>query len=254
MKLIMSVSQTNSMQKTAIVIGATGLVGKHLVEKLISSGQYATIYQVVRKEPKLDSATFNEIANQPLNQNRVKNIVVSDFAKLDEALNHLDLKGADAFSTLGTTLKQAGSKEAFREIDFNSNLNFAALVKQRGATHYLLISATGADADSMIFYNQVKGELEQAVEQLNFDRLSFFQPSLLIGEHQDQRLLEGIGQQIFNLAKRVVPETWAYRPIEAERVAKAMCIVANMPKQQHLVAKTIYSNANLLTLTLENPA
>ena len=250
----MSVSKVNSIQKKAIVIGASGLVGRHLVDILISSGQYSTIYQVVRKQPKVDNKKSNNPSNQPLDHNPLKNIVVPDFANLEQALADLDLTGADAFSTLGTTRKQAGSKEAFRQVDFNYNLNFAALVKQHGANHFLLLSATGADADSMIFYNQVKGELEQAVEQLNFEQLSFFQPSLLIGEHQDQRLLEGIGQQIFGLAKRVVPETWAYRPIEAERVAKAMCIVANMPKQQSLAAKTIYSNHHLLTLTLENHA
>lgn len=250
----MSVSHSNSPQKTAIVIGATGLVGKHLVQQLIASAHYTTIYQVVRKEPKPSNHVNNQAGVHAECKSKLENIVVPDFANLEQALADLDLKGADAFSTLGTTLKQAGSKDAFRQVDFNYNLNFAALVKQYGATHFLLLSATGADADSMIFYNQVKGELEQAVEQLNFEKLSFFQPSLLLGEHQDQRLLEGIGQQIFSVAKRVVPDTWAYRPIEADRVAKAMCIVASTPKQQPLAAKVIYSNSNLLTLTLESHA
>ncbi|RYZ95993.1 MAG: hypothetical protein EOO68_17620 [Moraxellaceae bacterium] len=100
------------------------------------------------------------------------------------------------------------------------------------------------------FYNKIKGELEQAVEQLRFERLSIFQPSLLLGEHQDARLAENLAQKAFSVIKPVLTQTWKYRPIEAERVAQAMCIAATLPAQ----AKVIYSNTDLLTLTLENPA
>lgn len=242
----MSASSKQQPHKTAIVIGATGLVGGFLVKQLLASDYYNIIYQIVRHVPTYMPS--NHAAKSSL-----KNIVIPDFANLEQALADLDLNGADAFSTLGTTLKQAGSKNAFKQVDFSYNLSFAQQVKKRGAQHFLLLSATGADANSFIFYNKVKGQLEDAIKQIGFEQLSVFHPSLLIGQHGDKRVLEGIGQQVFSVAKSLLPPTWAFRPIEAERVAQAMCIVANQS-----LAKTettnikIYSNAHLLNLTLEN--
>ena len=243
-----SVSNHQQHHKMAIVIGATGLVGGFLVKQLQASAQYHTIYQIVRHES-------NSTTNNHSPQTSLKNIVVPDFEHLDQALVNLDLTDADAFSTLGTTLKQAGGKDAFKQVDFTYNLKFAELVKQHGARHFLLLSATGADANSFIFYNKVKGQLEDAVKQIGFEQLSVFHPSLLIGEHSDKRMLEGIGQQVFNAAKSLLPPTWAYRPIEAERVAQAMCMVANQSPTHTAKSNTrTYSNADLLQLTLENPA
>lgn len=247
-----SVSNHQQHHKMAIVIGATGLVGGFLVKQLQASAQYHTIYQIVRHAPKSKPNVQSE--NSEIKSN-IKNIVVPDFAHLDQALVNLDLTDADAFSTLGTTLKQAGGKSAFKQVDFTYNLKFAELVKQHGARHFLLLSATGADANSFIFYNKVKGQLEDAVKQIGFEQLSVFHPSLLIGEHSDKRMLEGIGQQVFNAAKSLLPPTWAYRPIEAERVAQAMCMVANqLPTHTAKSNTRNYSNADLLQLTLENPA
>ena len=244
----MSVSNNQQPYKTAIVIGATGLVGGFLVKQLLASGSYDTIYQIVRHAPK--STNNNQSA-----QSSLKNIVIPNFANLEQALAGLDLKGADAFSTLGTTLKQAGSKDAFKQVDYGYNLNFAKLVKQQGARHFLLLSATGADANSFIFYNKVKGQVEDAVKQTGFEQLSIFHPSLLIGQHGDKRMLEGIGQQVFNAAKSLLPPTWSFRPIEAERVAQAMCMAANQSTVQAINPNiNIYSNADLLNLTLENYA
>ncbi len=248
----MSDSKPRQQEKSAIVIGATGLVGADLVKQLVASGQYQTIYQIVRHEPK---SAPNAPSQNTANHEVLKTIVVPDFAQLSQSLTGLNLRGADAFSTLGTTLKQAGSRQAFKQVDFTYNLNFARICKQLGVQHFLLLSATGADSTSFIFYNKIKGQLEQAVEKLGFMRLSIFQPSLLIGEHKEQRMLEGLGQQVFKMTQHLVPDTWAYRPIEAKRVAQAMCIVANQtPIPTANLDKIIYSNTQLLTLTLENPA
>lgn len=225
-----------TQQNTAIVIGATGLVGQHLVQALLDSGHYQVVYQVVRQ------------AKQSIDSAVLKTVVVSDFATLETALQGIDLQGADAFSTLGTTIKQAGSRQRFRQVDWAFNVSFARVTKQLGAVHFLLLSALGADANSRIFYNQVKGETEQAIEQINFAHLSVFQPSLLIGKHQDSRLMEGVAQQLFALGKSIVPQTWRYRPIEAERVAQAMRLAA-LSRSTH--EKTIYMNDDMLTLTLE---
>ncbi len=242
----MSVSNNQQPHKTAIVIGATGLVGGFLVKQLLASGSYDTIYQIVRHAAK--STNNNQSA-----QGSLKNIVIPNFANLEQALAGLDLNGADAFSTLGTTLKQAGSKDAFKQVDYGYNLSFAQQVKKQGARHFLLLSATGADANSFIFYNKVKGQLEDAVKQAGFEQLSVFHPSLLIGQHGDKRMLEGIGQHVFNAAKSLLPPTWAFRPIEAERVAQAMCMIASQSLAKAAKPATkIYSNADLLNLTLEN--
>lgn len=222
--------------QSAIVIGATGLVGAQLVAQLEHSNHYQTIYQIVRRQPVVECSA------------KVQTLVIPDFSQLEAALRDVQLTGADAFSTLGTTQKVAGSKQAFYDVDFRLNLSFATLMRQHDAGHFLLLSATGADPKSLVFYNKVKGELEQAVSQLAFPRLSIFQPSLLIGKHQDSRLAEGLAQSLFKAFKSVIPETWSYRPIEAQRVAIAMLKVARL--RGH--GKAFYSNADMLTLTLEN--
>lgn len=231
--------------KSAIVIGATGLVGKQLVQRLVSSGRYATVYQIVRRPPPQSNSQSTVGQDTTL-----ETIVINDFAAMQQHLTRLNLNQADAFSTLGTTLKQAGSKDAFRQVDLAYNLKFAQIVKKLGGQHFLLLSATGANARSPFFYNKIKGELEQAVEQLCFERLSIFQPSLLLGEHQDARLAENLAQKAFSLVKPVLSQTWKYRPIEGERVAQAMCIAGAQPTH----GKVIYSNTDMLSLTLENPA
>ena len=237
--------------KVAIVIGATGLVGKYLVDELLASGHYQKIYQVIRRQQN-QTAHQSDASDHNPKTSALTTIVVPDFAQLGLALAALDLNQADAFCTLGTTLKQAGSKQAFKQVDLDYSLSFAQTVKELGASHFLLLTATGADAHSLFFYNKIKGQLEQAVTQLGFSRLSIFQPSLLIGQHQDKRLIESLAQKAFGLTKPLLPETWSYRPIEATRVAKAMQKVATTA---HLTNNnTIYSNSDLLNLTLENPA
>lgn len=248
----MTAFQFNKPEKSAIVIGATGLVGKQLVQQLLNTGRYATVYQIVRRplqrlQPQ--SVPIEHGLDDKYGA-ALESIVITDFADMEPYLTRLNLNQADAFSTLGTTLKQAGSKDAFQQVDLTYNLKFAQIVKKLGVQHFLLLSATGANTRSAFFYNKIKGELEQAVEQLCFERLSIFQPSLLLGEHQDARLAENLAQKAFAVIKPVLTQTWKYRPIEAERVAQAMCIAATLPAQ----AKVIYSNTDLLTLTLENPA
>jgi uncharacterized protein YbjT (DUF2867 family) len=227
----------SEQQNIAIVIGATGLVGKQLIQMMLKQGHYQCIYQIVRQSKSVDS-TDNTV---------LKTIVVPDFLQLEAAIATLDLNGADAFSTLGTTLKQAGSRQAFKQVDYQYNVNFAQIVQQRGARHFLLLSALGANPDAVVFYNQVKGQTERAISALKFEQFSVFQPSLLLGQHQDSRMMEGMAQQLFLWTKPMIPKTWNYRPIEAERVAASMLAVARRP----LAEKMIYSNHDMLSLTLE---
>jgi len=224
-------------KRQAIVIGATGLVGQRLLQRLVESRQYQQIISISRR-PLTDSV------------NQVQQLVIEDFAQLAATVAGLSLQGADAFSTLGTTQKQAGSKERFKQIDYGYNLSFAEACKAAGVAHFLLLSATGANPKSRIFYNRVKGELERDVAALAFERLSVFQPSLLMGQHRDSRLGEGLAQRAFQLVAPIVPDTWDYRPIEAARVAAAMAHVATSPIAA-LDSPHCYSNRAMLELTLE---
>jgi len=200
----------------AVVIGATGLVGRQLIQQLLTSGHYREIYAVVRKRFDLG----------PTTDAALRWIVIPDFTLLKDELKKYDFNDADAFSTLGSTLKQAGSKAAFYQIDHDYNLAFAEATQQQGARHLLLVSAMGADSGSIVYYNRVKGELEQHVQQLNFEYCSIFRPSLLIGERQDARLLEGAAQSFFQWGNNLLPKNFYARPITAPQVAAAMCQAA----------------------------
>ncbi len=224
-------------KRQAILIGATGLVGQSLLKQLIDSQHYTQIISISRR-PLVDASA------------EVQQLIIEDFAQLGSQLLDMDLLNADAFSTLGTTQKQAGSKARFIEVDHGYNLSFATACKAAGAAHFLLLSATGANPKSRIFYNRVKGDLERDVTALDFARFSIFQPSLLMGQHQDSRLGEGLAQRAFQLVKPIVPDTWDYRPIEAARVAAAMAHIAISPIAA-LDSPHCYSNRAMLELTLE---
>lgn len=225
----------------AIVIGATGLIGQQLVQQLQATTLDAqtNVVAIVRRHPA-----------QPLS--RVHYHVIPDFMELHAAIAQMDLSQATAYSALGTTLKQAGSREAFRQVDYDFNLAFAKAVHQAGCRRYALVSAVGAKANSPFFYNQVKGELENAVQALDFEQIVFARPSLLLGEHPD-RFFENVAQQGFKFAKRWLPQTFRYRPIEAERVAQAL--IQTLPPDAHQGASKaprvqILSNEDMLKMTL----
>jgi len=254
----------------AIVIGATGLVGRELVLQLLYSGYYTRVYIVVRKPFEL-LPCFTLTDPEACAEAKVVWVTVPDFADLKQALATYDLTGADAFSALGTTQKIAGSKEAFYTVDHDYNLAFAEITYQQGARHYLLVSAMGADPYSFIFYNKVKGRLEVDVQQIGFKRVSIFRPSLLIGARpQEKRLAEEIGQGAFKIIRHLMPARLQIRPIEAKRVAQAMSQVAlikstafsasihqiaeQMGTKEHPTAQVqFYANRDMLAATLKDP-
>ncbi|MFW2176208.1 MULTISPECIES: NAD-dependent epimerase/dehydratase family protein [unclassified Moraxella] len=232
------------MQRTALVIGATGLVGQSLLIQLASL--YQKVIIIARSQPKglSESMHFYQL---------------KDFNQLESFVTGLSLDSyVDAFSCLGTTMKQAGDEAHFREIDFGYNLAFAKACHAKGIRHFFLLSAMGADAHSRFFYNRVKGELELAVNNLGFEALGIFRPSLLLGKH-DNRPIENLAQTAYNLIKPIIPKRLPVRPIEAERVAMAMALVAN---NWHIVATyqkstnlpvdnkvQVFSNADMLSMT-----
>lgn len=190
-----------------MVLGATGLTGNLVVEKLLARPEVASVVAPVRRSL--------ELAHPKLQQQVIG---------FDEMGAHAQLFEVDALvCCLGTTIKTAGSREAFRKIDYGYALTAARLARTAGARALLLMSAVGAAANSKVFYNRVKGELEEAVRALNYPYLSIYHPSLLLGNRQEHRSAESLGMRLMpmlNLA--LVGPLSKYRAIEAVSVAAAM--------------------------------
>ncbi|NHC04040.1 nucleoside-diphosphate sugar epimerase [Acinetobacter sp. 187] len=197
--------------KRAVVIGATGMVGRILIQQLNEIESCEQIIAIVRREDQ-----------QLKNLSKVKQWVMDDFL----LLNDQDVAGfSHAFSCLGTTIKKAGSKANFYAIDFEINAHFADLFEGT-ETHYVLISAQGAEAGSLFFYNQVKGELEQHLIQSDLSCISILRPSLLIGERDEARPLEDLSQTVFKGLSHLLPKRFKFKPVTAEQVAHTMVEIA----------------------------
>ena len=199
------------MSRTALVAGASGLVGGHLLHLLLADAAYARVITLARRQ--LDTR------HAKLDQR------VLDLGALDAVTDppHVD----DAFCCIGTTIKKAGSQDAFRRVDYDYVLAFARTAQRAGARQFLLVTALGADPSSRIFYSRVKGEIEQAVRELPFQGIQIFRPSFLMGERAEARLAERIGVPIARaVAPLLVGPLRRYRPIDAADVARAMVHVA----------------------------
>jgi len=197
------------MGKIAIVIGASGLIGRALVDQLVNVEQISKVITLTRTENKHPS-------------DKVCNYVV-DFECLED---HLSAFNANfLFSSLGTTIKQAGSLDAQYRVDVEYQFNAAKIAAENGVTHYLLVSSAGADAHSKRPYLSMKGELEQRVKALPFKRISLFQPSLLLGSRANVRIGEKIGGGVMK-GLCVLPWFRRYRPITGEQVATKMVLVS----------------------------
>ncbi|BDF93867.1 MULTISPECIES: NAD(P)H-binding protein [Pseudoalteromonas] len=197
------------MNKTAIVIGATGLVGSQLVKQLVEHVHISQVITLTRRPA-------------PCKNKKVTNHVV-DFDHL--AQHALLFKGDVLFSCLGTTKKTAGSITAQRKVDFDYQFQVAELAVNMGVTHYLLVSSSGANAHSSNAYLKMKGELENAVKKLPFKRISIIQPSLLLGQRDgDFRIGEKIGSVLLPVLS-MLPGLKKFKPITGEQVAVKMCNV-----------------------------
>ncbi len=189
-------------ESVALVAGATGLVGQALVRLLAGDPAWSEVRALVRRA-----------LPAGLSGPTVVPITV-DYTKLDPppawtAADHV-------FCALGTTIRQAGSQEAFRQVDLDFPVALARAALARGARHFLLVSAVGASAESRVFYNRVKGEVEDAILGLGFRSVTIARPSLLLGQREATRLGEQIGKVLGVLA----PPRW--KPVEATSVARAL--------------------------------
>ncbi|MCY0978500.1 NAD(P)H-binding protein [Chryseobacterium wangxinyae] len=188
----------------ALVIGATGATGKDLVTQLLNDKDFDEVNVFVRK---------------PLTiQNEKLKVHVVDFEKPELWKN--SVIGDVAFSCMGTTLKDAGSKEAQRKVDYDYQYEFAKAARENNVDDYILVSAYGANSHSKIFYSKVKGELEEAVKQLHFNKITIFKPGML--ERKDSaRNGEVLGSRIIKFANRLGLFE-SQKPLPTDVLAKAM--------------------------------
>ena len=194
--------------RVAVVAGSTGLIGSLLIKKLLDEPRYDKVIALTRRPLGLHHIKLQEM-----------NV---DFRTLCH--QPLDFSVNDAYCCLGTTMKKAGSKDAFFEVDFTFALRFAEWALENKASQLLLVSSLGANPNSLFYYNRVKGDLEAAIEQLRYRSLHIFRPSLLLGSRDDSRLGEGLGQAFAKIFNPLIPDN--YKGIPAEDVAEAMLRMA----------------------------
>ncbi|BBI30787.1 NAD(P)H-binding protein [Cohnella abietis] len=202
------------MAKTAIVAGATGLIGSSLLNRLLADSRYETVIALSRKA-------------LPISHPKLKVVEVTLESLPSVAPT---LEADDWFCALGTTIKQAGSQEAFRQVDYEYPLVLGQQAAASGAKQFLLVSSIGSSASSSIFYSRVKGEIERDLIALALPKLHVFRPSLLVGE----RAVSRRGEWLWVATMKVFdPLLWGslrkYRSIKGEDLATAMIHAANLP-------------------------
>lgn len=193
--------------KSALIIGATGLVGHHLLECLLLSDEYEKVVTVTRRSL--------ELTHEKLEQH----VII-----LDELEQYEDIFAVDTvFCTLGTTMKKAKTKEQFVKVDFEYPLQAAKLAKEKRVNQFFIVTAMGSNQHSPFFYSQVKGNVEAAIRELSLPTLYIIRPSLLLGDRKEARLGEDIGQKV----TKMIPNLFKgplerFKPNEGSSVASAM--------------------------------
>lgn len=192
--------------RTAVLAGASGLVGGHLLDALLSCDAYGRVISLARRgsgrtHPKLEER-------------------IVDFARIEETGIPA---GADVFVALGTTIRKAGSQAAFRAVDFDAVVGLGKAARSGGAARLVAVTALGADPRSRVFYSRVKGEAEEALAALGLPAVHFLRPSFLVGERAESRPGEAAGIAAARaIGWALVGPLRKYRVVEARTVARAM--------------------------------
>lgn len=205
------------MNKTAIVIGATGLVGSHLVRLLLENNDYDIIKVFGRRRLEMENPKLKEF--------------VVDFD--DPSSFEKDITGDVLYSSLGTTIRQAGSKDAQYKVDYTYQLEVAKAAADNGVKSYVLVSSAGANPNARFFYMRMKGELDETVKSLSFRDIAIIRPSTLLGERDERRAGEKVAIKVTHFFTRLIPGLKKYRPIHAHIVANAMVNAAGRKKLPH---------------------
>jgi uncharacterized protein YbjT (DUF2867 family) len=176
----------------AIITGTTGLVGSLLIKKLLLDNDITQIISIARKSTGLQNP-------------KLKEIFISDLSEMPQ--HQAELSGDIYFCCLGTTIKDAGSQANFKKIDHDAIINFGKIAKAHNAQAMVVVSATGANASSLFFYNRVKGEADNNLQTLGLNKLVIFKPSLLVGNRRVARPAEQILTKIFNTVALIAPSS-----------------------------------------------
>lgn len=198
------------MLKTATLIGATGLIGRHLLQLLQDDPDFGSIKVLVRRPVQFDHSKVQ--------------VIQLDFAV--ESAYQAAIAGSDVvFCAVGTTLKQVNSDMvAYRKIDHDIPVNAARFCVASSCPKFLLVSSVGANSKSSNFYLKLKGEVEEKVSSLGLSSVAIFRPSMLMGQRAEFRLGERLGQAVMDPMAFLIPAK--YKPIQAAEVARAMLLVA----------------------------
>jgi uncharacterized protein YbjT (DUF2867 family) len=206
------------MAKTALIAGATGLVGGHLLDLLLEDENYSEVKVLSRR-------------SLGGNDGKLKEIIIEDFHNME---NHIkDLKADDYFCCLGTTIKKAGSKPAFKKVDFEYPVNLAAIARENNADSYHIITAMGADSKSLIFYNKVKGQAEDAVKAMKLNKAFIYRPSFIAGERSEKRAGEKAALWFADKFDFIFSGPFKkYAAVHGKTIANAMLETAKNGKEQ----------------------
>jgi uncharacterized protein YbjT (DUF2867 family) len=198
-------------RRTALLVGATGLVGGHCLRQLLADDAWSQVVVLARRRL---AASHPKLVARLVDFDRLGQL--SGFPRV-----------TDVFCALGTTIAKAGSQPEFYKVDFTYVVETARLAAVSGARQFLLVSAVGADRSSNIFYSRVKGETEEAVRKLPLPGIQIFRPSILAGERSESRPFERVGLAAFSAVSfAMVGPLRRYRPVAADDVARAMLEVA----------------------------
>ena len=199
------------MSRHALLAGATGLIGSHLLTALLADPRYGRVTIIGRQSPATTHARLH--------------VLRSDFNNL--SVHAAELKADDVFCALGTTLAKAGSRDAFAQVDHDFVLALAQATRRAGSHQFLLVSAVGSSLDSPSFYSRTKARAEQSVRTLGFPALHIVRPSLLIGARSESRPMETLAQKMApGLALLTRGPLARYQPVTADRVSSALIRIA----------------------------
>ncbi|MBC2606724.1 oxidoreductase [Pelagicoccus albus] len=218
------------MGKSVLLAGATGLVGSQLLELLLADERIDLVRCVSRRPLEVKSEKLES--------------VVAGFDSIGELAELFEVD--TVFCCLGTTMKKAGSREAFRKVDYEYPLSLARHARQAGVERYVLVSAAGADPNSRIFYNRTKGEVEASIEGLGFPSFDILRPSLLLGNRDESRLGEDLAKAASPLLNLILRGPLRkYRPMPSSKLAAVMAELPFSP----MGGKRVFENGQIFEMS-----